>query len=416
MRLVRVMGTFDNWQAQKDSQYILATTYLEDLARQHNSTIEATANYLIHCDTLQEIYEKSDNGEYYPPYHDFNNPHPLIEFLESAKANTDTTNTVLSKDFYRMWDNHYFKKSELPLIEPMKPPTASYPPKSDSITQSNIPTEPQASEVKPHYDPMELGENQKLMRYFETFTAHDLACFITDNNPAYNQNDDDFNKAFLLVQKAINAGKLLPNAQDEIPKEQVKRYLNSIDWIYKGFNDNLPPVTADKIGHATITQTMPTDSQLLQQVADQQATIDRQAKEITQLKAQIAELKSKATEPSDTPATDESELSNVELINLKKAVIAENNRQIATVLKSLDLRGELTKDDLLQVIRPNMESMARLLNGDSGYRVLLVTDTTVKDNHFKNISFPTGRKPKEQTEKNSIQLIFDRQKLPITDN
>lgn len=54
-------------------------------------------------------------------------------------------------------------------------------------------------------------------------------------------------------------------------------------------NDNLPPVTADKIGHATITQTTPTDSQLSQQLADQQATIDRQAQQIAALEAQIIE-------------------------------------------------------------------------------------------------------------------------------
>ena len=64
-------------------------------------------------------------------------------------------------------------------------------------------------------------------------------------------------------------------------------------------------------------------------------------------------------------------------------------------------------------IRPNMESMARVLNGDN-YCMLMVADSTIRDNHFKTLSFQTGRKPKEQTEKNSIQLIFDRQKLPIT--
>lgn len=122
------MGTFDEWQAQKDSQYILAVDYLEQLAKQHDSTIEATANYLIHCDSLKEIYEKSDNGKYYPAYEPtgygyYNNdtPPPRIQFLESAKANTDTTGKILSKDFYRMWDNNYFKKSELPAIEPVAP-------------------------------------------------------------------------------------------------------------------------------------------------------------------------------------------------------------------------------------------------------------------------------------------------------
>jgi BMFP domain-containing protein YqiC len=123
-----MMGTFDEWQAQKDSQYILAVDYLEQLAKRHDSTIEATANHLIHCDSLKEIYEKSDNGEYYPAYeptgygyYDNDTPPPRIQFLESAKANTDTTGKILSKDFYRMWDNNYFKKSELPAIEPVEP-------------------------------------------------------------------------------------------------------------------------------------------------------------------------------------------------------------------------------------------------------------------------------------------------------
>lgn len=123
-----MMGTFDEWQAQKDSQYLLAVDYLEQLAKRHDSTIEATANYLIHCDSLKEIYEKSDNGEYYPAYeptgygyYDNDTSPPRIQFLESAKANTDTTGKILSKDFYRMWDNNYFKKSELPAIEPVAP-------------------------------------------------------------------------------------------------------------------------------------------------------------------------------------------------------------------------------------------------------------------------------------------------------
>ena len=431
-----MMGTFDEWQAQKDSQYILSTQYLQELASQHNSTIEATANYLLHCNSLKEIYEKLDDGEYYTPYHNFDYPHPLKEFLDNAKYDARENNNNLSIGFIEAHRNYYFKKSELPAIEPVAT------------------NQPQAGEIKPHDDPMELGENQKLMRYFETFTPHDLACFIVDYNPAYNQNDDDFNKAYLLVSKAVNAGVLKPNTQNEIPKEQVKQYLKSLDWIYKDFNDNLPPATDDKIGHATITQTMPTDSQLSQKVADlnaqlasatdtiaslqeklQQSNFDRlesyhfntaelhraktelnqYQKENESLKAKIAELQANEPSQSDTVSNDKL-LSNVELNNLKKAVIAENNRQIATILKSMDIRGELSKDDLLQVIRPNMESMAKVLNGENSYKALLVVDNTIKDNHLKSLSFQTGRKTKEQTEKKSIQLIFDREKPPITEN
>lgn len=153
-------------------------------------------------------------------------------------------------------------------------------------------------------------------------------------------------------------------------------------------------------------------SDLQQQLASATNTINRQAEKITELKAQLASIEQAG---KDTQSNDKL-LSNVELNNLKKAVIAENNRQIATILKSMDIRGELSKDDLLQVIRPNMESMAKVLNGENSYKALLVIDNTIKDNHLKSLSFQTGRKTKEQTEKKSIQLIFDREKPPITEN
>ena len=80
-----------------------------------------------------------------------------------------------------------------------------------------------------------------------------------------------------------------------------------------------------------------------------------QWKMIDDLKAKITELEAGKPSQSDTPANDDKELSNVELTNLKKAVIAENNRQIATVLKDLDYQKLLSKDDLLQVIPPLSE-------------------------------------------------------------
>lgn len=146
-----------------------------------------------------------------------------------------------------------------------------------------------------------------------------------------------------------------------------------------------------------------------------ETALNQYQRENEKLKAKIADLEANEPNQSDTVSKDKL-LSNVELNNLKKAVIAENNRQIANILKSMDIRGELSKDDLLQVIRPNMESMAKVLNSENGYKALLVVDSTIKDNHLKSLSFQTGRKTKEQTEKKSIQLIFDREKPPITEN
>lgn len=336
VRKVRMMGTFDEWQAQKDSQYILIVEYIEQLAKQHNSSLSATTEYLQNQHNNLDIYSKQSNGNFYKATCNFDNStfsFDVETILREIKLFLENNQKTHAQQFseYKLGysfrnSNYYFKKSELPAIEPVAP------------------SQPQKGERKPHDNPMELGENQKLMRYFETFTPHDLTCFIVDYNPAYNQNDDDFNKVYLLVNKAVNAGILKPNAQNEIPKEQVKEYLKSLDWIYKGFNDNLPPVTADKIGHATITQTMPTDSQLSQQVADlnaqlasatdtiaslqeklQQNNFDRlesynfhiaelhrvktesnqYQKENESLKAKIAKLEANQPSQSDTPADGE---------------------------------------------------------------------------------------------------------------
>lgn len=166
------------------------------------------------------------------------------------------------------------------------------------------PSEPQAGKIKAFNELIELGENQLLMKDYPSFTPHELACFLSDKDPDYinNNNFTDFNLSERLVYKALSNGYLSKNVNEEIKTQEAKEYLYSIGKIYKGFNDNLPPVTADKIGHATITQTMPTDSQLSQKVADQQSTIDQQAKEIADLKAQ---LDRQANQPSDTPAETE---------------------------------------------------------------------------------------------------------------
>lgn len=335
-----MMGLLSSRLDLDNQKYILVLHALELLANETNDHLQTVAGFLLSNDFDVDCptYRKKDTGamvfaddgyggtfqktwEILKYFHT-TNPH---HFYESGYRE----NYWLKADFF-----NFLVKQQITHI----PSVINW-----VNSQAKPPSEPQAGEIKPHDDPMELGENQKLMRYFETFTPHDLACFIVDYNPAYNQNDDDFNKAYLLVSKAVNAGVLKPNTQNEIPKEQVKQYLKSLDWIYKGFNDNLPPATDDKIGHATLTQTMPTNSQLSQQVADlkaqlasatdtiaslqeklQQSNFDRlesynfntaelhraktelnqYQKENESLKAKIAELGANEPSQSDTPSNE----------------------------------------------------------------------------------------------------------------
>ena len=314
--MVRMMGTFDDWQAQKDSQYILAVDYLEQLAKQHDSTIEATANYLIHCDSLKDIYEKSDNGEYYPAYeptgygyYDNDTPPPRIQFLESAKANTDTTGKILSKDFYRMWDNHYFKKSELPAIEPVAPSEVQTDKVSplnslaSFVTSYNLPQVTalilgisfehiyitrQAAQIDENefsYD-IVIKFDKLLQSLIATAESGNLQGFnityFEQNNPFYLYNSYGDNPQYPTIKK-------FDYLNSVIDKASLETYLKSIGKDLRQLLELQEPLTMP------IPQT---DSQLSQQVVDLNAqlakaddTIDRQAKEIAQLKNDYEALK-----------------------------------------------------------------------------------------------------------------------------
>ena len=294
--MVQTMGLFDEWQAQKDSQYLTLTDYITELAKAENSSIKATLLYLINHKENLKLYKKSIDGNYhkiaYDDLFDCFEDNALDDALKELLTYIEQTPyfhdfNFIGNDFSKkLYKNVYVKKVGLSRIEPVAP------------------SEPKAGEIKPHDEPIELGEHQLLMKDYPSFTPHELACFLSDKDPDYinNNNFTDFNLSERLVYKALSNGYLSKNVNEEIKTQEAKEYLYSIGKIYKGFNDNLPPVTADKIGHATITQTMPTDSQLSQKVADQQSTIDQQAKEIADLKAQ---LDRQANQPSDTPAETE---------------------------------------------------------------------------------------------------------------
>jgi len=448
------MGTFDEWQAQKDSQYILAVDYLEQLAKRHDSTIEATANYLIHCDSLKEIYEKSDNGEYYPAYeptgygyYDNDTPPPRIQFLESAKANTDTTGKILSKDFYRMWDNNYFKKSELPAIEPVAP---NEPRKNNNEIIAEIVAKADIVKI--------IGKHVELKRSGNDFKGccpfhgektpsffinpkkglyNCFGCGVSGNALTFLKDYEGMTAAEALKELSRQTGIGLPNQDNETkllkaPYKSEKNPFNSIASFITSYN--LPQVTALILGinfeHLTVHEnntyidqnecpqekvlqfdrllqslvtmakngdlqgiavtfytpysfnhvlttppkqefdylnsvidkdnlekylksigkdlsqllelqepltapTPQTDSPFLQQVADQQATIDQQAKELTNLKTQIEEVTKQKTSIDS--------LYNISKILLKSE--KEKTQKLTDKLASIEQAGKDIQSD-----------------------------------------------------------------------
>lgn len=449
-----MMGTFDDWQAQKDSQYILAVDYLEQLAKRHDSTIEATANHLIHCDSLKEIYEKSDNGEYYPAYeptgygyYDNDTPPPRIQFLESAKANTDTTGKILSKDFYRMWDNNYFKKSELPAIEPVEP---NEPRKNNNEIIAEIVAKADIVKIIGKHVELKRSGNdfkgccpfhgEKTPSFFISPKKGLYNCFgcgVSGNALTFLKDYEGMTAGEALKELSRQTGIGLPNQDNEtkllkVPYKNEKKPFNSIASFITSYN--LPQVTALILGinfeHLTVHEnntyidqnecpqekvlqfdrllqslvimakngnlqgiavtfytpysfnhvlttppkqefdylnsvidkdnlekylksigkdlsqllelqepltapTPQTDSQLLQQVADQQATIDQQAKELTNLKTQIEEVTKQKTSIDS--------LYNISKILLKSE--KEKTQKLTDKLASIEQAGKDTQSN-----------------------------------------------------------------------
>ena len=445
------MGLLSSRLDLDNQKYILVLHALELLANETNDHLQTVAGFLLSSsfDEVCPTYRKKDIGTIV--YDDDGYAGTFQKTWEILKYFHTTSPHHFYESNYR--ENYWLRSEFFSFLIEHK--ITNIPSVIDWIAKN--PTDTQTDEIEQQ---TAILQRDPLLTNLDIFSIVEASCLISGDNPIqvnicsndtnFWQTYDKYLKAESFISAGIKSGKL----DSDITRQSLQKYLLEKSYVIEGFNDNLPPVTADKIGHATITQTMPTDSQLSQKVADlnaqlasatdtiaslqeklQQSNFDRlesyhfntaelhraktelnqYQKENESLKAKIAELQANEPSQSDTVSNDKL-LSNVELNNLKKAVIAENNRQIATILKSMDLRGELSKDDLLQVIRPNMESMAKVLNGENSYKALLVVDNTIKDNHLKSLSFQTGRKTKEQTEKKSIQLIFDREKPPITEN
>lgn len=107
-------------------------------------------------------------------------------------------------------------------------------------TANNLKESPEKADDKSTLAPSELGEYQKLLITYELFTPEKIASLLTDSNPAYNHNNDDYNARLDMVSNAIDAGKLnYVNDKDEISAEQIKIWLKNNKIVFEGFNDDL---------------------------------------------------------------------------------------------------------------------------------------------------------------------------------
>ncbi len=256
------MGTFDSWAASQDVGYISIIEYLNNLARDHNSSILATIRYLLDNQLLAnaDLYEHSGYAltkkEKFGMSR-FETPKGVLMGLcEDLTAKQKYTsldlkiNVILTDTAeYKKYKAYFLARLDLPAIIQTSQATASEfkPIKFDRAEAEKFAPVPlvnnqqtgKASEAQP----LELSDNQKILQLMEMYNVHELACFITDLNPMINDNlyydDLDYDSYCAIIKKAIKAGKLVADGSGEIMKDEAKRWLRSIGIVYRGFNDQM---------------------------------------------------------------------------------------------------------------------------------------------------------------------------------
>lgn len=314
-----MMGLLSSRLDLDNQKFILVLHALELLANETNDHLQTVAGFLLSSsfDEVCPTYRKKDIGTIV--YDDDGYAGTFQKTWEILKYFHTTSPHHFYESNYR--ENYWLRSEFFSFLIEHK--ITNIPSVIDWIAKN--PTDTQTDEIEQQ---TAILQRDPLLTNLDIFSIVEASCLISGDNPIqvnicsndtnFWQTYDKYLKAESFISAGIKSGKL----DSDITRQSLQKYLLEKSYVIEGFNDNLPPVTADKIGHATITQTMPTDSQLLQQVANQQAIIDRQAKEIGQLKNDYEALKQgyslletanktlieqagKTQAPSDTPATGE---------------------------------------------------------------------------------------------------------------
>ena len=287
--------------------------------------------------------------------------------------------------------------------------------------ETNQPSE-QLIHVKTH---TKLGKYQKELINYDVFTPSQIACLILDYPPESSSTNSDFISCFFNIDNAINAGELTTfGLENHIAVHQVKGWLARNNYIYKGFNDNIPadPIALTKyltnelqsaqikigglnteVEHGELYKRLDKEHSNDKQLAEAQATIKQitndyekalariEAKDqsadsfmmgsptvaydepetieqfreaLAAANAKIVDLDSQLTQDiatlGDNPANSVPH-SNTDMQNVKKVAIKQFNRSLATALIDLDYKGSLRKGDIVSFIIPYMEKLAFVL-------------------------------------------------------
>lgn len=247
------MGFFEELQKATDIQYILITDYIAQLAKEQDSGIEATVNYLLRS-SLKNAYEKQAHGNYALPYYDLDEGSPLfntlIELKEFFKKQVSIFTIHSIEDELELFNkisigNLYLKKSELPVIRPTINNVSKAPPPPNHIkttTAFNQSTSLTVSDLikSQKQEKIILPNNyQRMTMLYNYFTPHQASCLIAGLHPNFNGSNDDLEIAQGLIKSGLKKGKIKLDDEGEIEAYDLQLYLAKLGWVLEGFNVSL---------------------------------------------------------------------------------------------------------------------------------------------------------------------------------
>lgn len=382
------MGYFDDLQKAKDAEYIQVQDYIKQLALETNSSIEATINYLINSE-INKIYFKDDNSNYMEPYHNFDYDHPLrscladlkLDFMQKLVKAQRYSNEVdeikIFNEIPRI--NNYFKKTELPTLQPKfnKFSKAPKPPNHIVGGLANLGSlvtiqERETSKIPNNYQSI-------LMRY-DYFTPHQACCLIAGLHPNFNGCDDELEMAQDLINSGIKSKKLALDDDGQIKAEDLKKYLSEKSWLLLGFNDYVTSKNSTSLG----TFLKKIDNEKLKT-------------ELEKAKERISELEQQISKQVTMPA-DDVQLNGIAKYNANKAYVIATGQALASYLWSMDTTKAIRTGDMVQQVRHVIHSVAPdLLPDDKAIRGWL---SDIAPDYAKK----GGKTPKDATSEISLTM------------
>ena len=212
----------------------------------------------------------------------------------------------------------------------------------------------------------ELGEYQKLLITYALFTPRQIACLLTNYNPAYNHNDDFYNARLDMVDNAVQVNTLIPiNDEEQIAARQVKEWLAKHNFIFKGFNDN-PQNDSDKL----VIDYQKRIAELEQEVEDAKNTgsfsmrtptlTQGDPKTLEQLSQELATANAKISDLESALAQAEAELENKPAQNAKAEKQGDSLLILGAVMHCIKdaAKKNFTQELLTQTILDKYKSVS----------------------------------------------------------